>query len=145
MASIFTQIMDGKLPGRFIYRDEQCAVFLTIAPISSGHALVVPRQEVARFSEASPELWSHLTRVAQVVGQAQEAAFSAPRAAILVAGFEVPHLHIHVLPAFSEHSLSFDNARTDVSSEDLDSARKTLAKAMVAAAQAAGLPGEVEV
>jgi diadenosine tetraphosphate (Ap4A) HIT family hydrolase len=104
MATLFTRIIDGEIPGRFVWADDVCVAFTTIAPISDGHALVVPRDEVDQLTAASDELLAHLIAVAKTIGLAQQAAWDAPRAALLVAGFEVPHLHLHVLPAWGERS-----------------------------------------
>ena len=68
--------------------------------------------------------------VARTIGQAQQHAWSAPRAALLVAGFEVAHLHLHVLPAWDEASLSFRNARTDVPAAELDAAAERVRAAL---------------
>ena len=73
MASLFTRIIEGEIPGRFIWRDEQCVAFLTIGPIRPGHALVVPIEEVDHWLDLSPDLAVHLFAVAQVIGQAQMA------------------------------------------------------------------------
>ena len=82
MATLFTRIIDGEIPGRFVWSDEVCVAFATIAPISDGHVLVVPRAEVDRFTAAPDDLLAHLMSVAKVIGSAQEAAFGAPRAAL---------------------------------------------------------------
>jgi histidine triad (HIT) family protein len=130
MATLFTRIIDGEIPGRFVWSDDVCVAFATIAPISEGHVLVVPRAEVDRFTVAPDDLLAHLMRVAKVIGAAQEAAFGAPRAALLVAGFEVPHLHLHVLPAWGEAHLSFAEARPDTPGEALDRAMESLRAAL---------------
>lgn len=120
MATLFTRIIDGDLPGRFVWSDEQCVAFLTIAPISRGHTLVVPRVEVDHWLDADPALLAHLTGVARTVGTGIARAFEPRRVALLVAGFEVPHLHVHVLGAASEHDLKFENADPGVAPERLD-------------------------
>jgi diadenosine tetraphosphate (Ap4A) HIT family hydrolase len=130
MATLFTRIVDGEIPGRFVWSDEVCVAFATIAPISPGHVLVVPRAEVDRFTAAPDELLAHLMTVAKIVGTAQEKAFGAPRAALLVAGFEVPHLHLHVLPAWGEAHLSFADAKPDTPGDELDAAMETLRDAL---------------
>ena len=81
--------------------------------------LVVPRAEIVQLTEAPDDVLAHLVLVAKTIGQAQQQAWSAPRAALLVAGFEVDHLHLHVLPAWGEAELSFRNARTDVPAAEL--------------------------
>lgn len=98
MASIFTKIIDGQIPGNFVWADDQCVAFADINPHTDGHVLVVPRQEVSSYLEASDELLAHLTVVAKRIGQAQVKAFDAPRSGLAIVGFDVDHLHLHVLP-----------------------------------------------
>jgi diadenosine tetraphosphate (Ap4A) HIT family hydrolase len=140
MSTVFTEIIAGRIPGRFVWADEVAVVFSTIAPITDGHVLVVPRAEVPELTQASDELLAHLMVVAKTIGVAQQAAWGAPRAALLVAGFEVAHLHLHVLPAWDESSLSFANARTDVPAEQLDAAAERLRDALRAGAHGAHVP-----
>lgn len=109
MATLFTKIIDGEIPGKFVWQDEQCVAFLVIDPITDGHTIVVPRQEVNEWLDADADLLRHLTDVAQQIGLAQRAAFDAPRVSLLTAGFEVPHLHLHVFPITGEADISFAN------------------------------------
>ncbi|WP_123304395.1 HIT family protein [Bogoriella caseilytica] len=143
MSTIFTSIIEGQIPGRFVWADEHCVVFATIAPISDGHMLVVPREEVERFTDADDALVAHLMMVAKRIGSALEESFDAPRAAILVAGFEVPHLHIHVLPAWGESSLSFEHADPDVPPGRLDAATEKLREALRRAGHGSQVPREM--
>ena len=138
--SVFTSIIAGEIPGRFVWADEVCVVLATIAPITDGHMLVVPRQEITQYTEADDALLAHLAVVAKRIGQAQQAAYGAPRAAVLVAGFEVDHLHLHVLPAWDERSLRFDNARHDLPAAELDAATETVRAALQAAGWGAHVP-----
>lgn len=140
MTTVFTQIIDGAIPGRFVWADDVCVVFSTIAPITDGHVLVVPRAEVPQLTEAPDDLVAHLGVVAKAVGAAQQAAWGAPRAALLVAGFEVAHLHLHVLPAWDESSLTFANARSDVPGDELDAAAERLRSALRDAGHGAHVP-----
>lgn len=138
--SVFTRIIAGDIPGRFVWADDLCVVLATIAPITDGHMLVVPREEVTQYTEADDALLAHLAVVAKRVGQAQQAAYGAPRAAVLVAGFEVDHLHLHVLPAWDERSLRFDAARHDLPAPELDAATETVRAALRDAGWAAQVP-----
>ncbi|MCW4467031.1 HIT family protein [Glutamicibacter sp. MNS18] len=118
MSTLFTKIIDGQIPGRFVWADDLCVAFLTIGPITNGHTLVVPREEIDEFTDAPDELVAHLMQVAGKIGRAQKRAFGSARAGLMVAGFEVPHLHVHVWPT---NSLSdFDLARAE---ENPDPAR----------------------
>lgn len=140
MATLFTSIIAGDIPGRFIWADDRAVAFTTIAPISAGHTLVVPRDEVSEFTDASDDLLAHLIAVAKRIGQAQKVAFAAPRAALIVAGFEVPHLHVHVLPAWGESELSFEHADSNVSGACLDEAALKLRAALADAGHGAQVP-----
>ena len=111
MPSIFTRIIDGELPGHFVWHDDECVAFLSIAPLREGHALVVPRVEVDHWLDLPPELAAHLMTVAQRIGQAQQAAFNPVRVGLIIAGMEVPHTHLHVIPIDRESDLNFANAR----------------------------------
>jgi diadenosine tetraphosphate (Ap4A) HIT family hydrolase len=144
MTTLFTRIIDGDIPGRFVWADDRAVAFGTIAPITDGHVLVVPRAEVASFTEADDDLLAHLAAVAKRIGRAQQTAWDAPRAALLVAGFEVPHLHVHVLPAWGEGELSFANARHDVPAEQLDAAAERLRDALRAAGEGAHVPARLD-
>ena len=109
MATVFTKIINGEIPGRFVYRDEKVVAFLTIEPAAYGHTLVVPIEEVDRWTDMDPATWARCNEVAQLVGKAIVDTFDAPRAGYLIAGFEVPHAHIHVFPASDMSGFSLQN------------------------------------
>ncbi len=130
MATIFTRIIDGELPGRFVWRDEQCVAFLTIAPLTPGHTLVVPRLEVDHWLDLEADLVAHLMSVTQKIGKAQMAAFRPERVGVIIAGLEVPHVHVHAVPFQSEAQLNFANADGSVDGTVLDDAAKRLRGAL---------------
>ena len=140
MATLFTRIIEGELPGRFVWSDDRCVAFLTIAPISPGHTLVVPRDEIDHWIDADDDLLAHLTAVSRTIGRAVDRAFEPNRVAVIVAGFEVPHLHIHVLGAESEHQLRFENADPTVGSDVLDDHLRRLRAALVELGHADRVP-----
>ncbi len=98
MATIFTRIINGEIPGAFVYQDDQCAAFLDVEPLTDGHVLVVPREEYDHWIDMPVDLTNHLFDVAQQIGKAQKQAFDAERIGLMVQGYEVPHVHIHVWP-----------------------------------------------
>jgi len=120
MSTVFTRIINGELPGTFVWRDERCVAFMSINPMAPGHVLVVPIEEVDHWIDAPPELAAHLFSVAHVIGRAQQAAFECERVGMIIAGYEVPHTHVHVLPTTSMGQLSFANAAASVDRDDLD-------------------------
>ncbi len=112
MTTLFSRIIAGELPGEFVLEDDRCVAFLSINPLSPGHSLVVPREELDDWLACPDDLRDHLFAVAQRVGRAIRAAYGAPRVGLVVAGFEVPHLHVHVFGAYGLHSFDFAQART---------------------------------
>ncbi len=133
MASLFTRIIAGEIPGRFVWRDPRCVVFTTIAPIRAGHALVVPVDEVDHWVDLEPDLAAHLMVVAQAVARAQVAAFSPGRIGLMIAGLEVPHTHLHVIPIDTEADLDFARADHGASAASLDAAADAIRNALRAA------------
>ncbi len=130
MPTLFTRIIDGELPGRFVWKDPEVVAFLTIAPFTRGHTLVVPRVEVDHWLDLEPALAERCMAVAQVIGQAQMRAFSPRRVGLIIAGLEVPHTHLHVVPIDSEAELSFAKADPSTPPEALDDAAERLRAAI---------------
>ncbi len=116
MTTIFTKILQGELPGRFVARTPTVAAFLSIAPLTAGHTLVVPVDEVDDWTQLSPERAGELMGMAHLIGGAVKQAFASPRAALIIAGFEVPHTHLHVFPVWEMADLDF--ARAEPASDD---------------------------
>ncbi|HET6834877.1 MAG TPA: HIT family protein [Acidimicrobiales bacterium] len=130
MATVFTKIIEGEIPGRFVWRDDWTAVFLTIAPITPGHSLVVPIEEVDHWIDLDPDLAAHLIRVAREVGRAQMQVFEPRRVGMIIAGLEVPHCHLHLVPINVEAELSFSRADHDPDPATLDDAAERLRDAL---------------
>jgi histidine triad (HIT) family protein len=107
MPSIFSRIIAGDLPGRFVWKDDRVVAFLSIAPMMPGHTLVVPRDEVDHWIDLDPVLAGHLFTVAQQIGKAQQLEWNPARVGVLIVGEEVPHTHLHVVPINSPNELSF--------------------------------------
>ncbi len=130
MSTLFTKIIDGELPGRFVWSDDVAVGFLSINPLGPGHTLVVPRAEVDHWVDADAGLLAHLTEVAHAVGAAVQTVWQPPRVGLLVAGFEVPHLHMHVFPAWDMAAFDFANAAAGVDAAEQDAHRDTLRAAL---------------
>jgi diadenosine tetraphosphate (Ap4A) HIT family hydrolase len=130
MATVFTKIINGELPGRFVYQDDDVVAFLTIAPITQGHTLVVPRAEIDNWQDLEPAVFGRVMEVAQLIGKAVVRAFPADRAGVIIAGLEVPHLHVHVFPTSDLADFGFANADQNPSQESLDEAQQKIKAAL---------------
>jgi histidine triad (HIT) family protein len=126
MASIFTRIIQGELPGRFVWRDEHCVAFLTINPIRAGHTLVVPRKEVDHWLELDPKLTEHLFGVAQMLGRAIQAGFGSKKVGLSIVGLEVLHVHLHLMPIDSIADMDFARQEKNPDPQKLDAAAETI-------------------
>ncbi len=130
MASIFTRIIGGELPGRFVWKDEHAVAFLTINPLRPGHTLVVPRLEVDHWLDLEPALAQHLMRVAQHVGQAIQRGFRPTKVGLIIAGLEVPHVHLHLVPVEDLRDFDFSRADKNPNPAVMDKAAQTLRGAL---------------
>jgi diadenosine tetraphosphate (Ap4A) HIT family hydrolase len=134
MASVFTMIMNRELPGRFVYEDDLgddgVVAFLTIEPMTQGHTLVVPRAEVDNWQNVDPALFGRVMDVSQRIGRAVCQAFGAQRAGMIIAGLEVPHLHVHVFPAYNLTDFGFAHVDRNPSAESLDEAQAKITAAL---------------
>jgi diadenosine tetraphosphate (Ap4A) HIT family hydrolase len=130
MTTIFTRIINGDIPGTFVYRDDKCVVFLSINPLADGHVLVVPIEEVDHWVDLSPSLSAHLFDVSHRISQALAKAFPCERVGLIIAGYEVNHCHIHLIPTQSMSQLNFANAAASVNREDLENHAARITKAL---------------
>ncbi len=140
MASIFSRIIAGEIPGRIVWDDDVCVVMVDIRPLHTGHCLVIPRAEVDHWVDLDEATATHLMVVARHVGRAQQAAFPCERIGMLVAGYEVPHTHVHVMPTDSMADFDFRNADPSARADVLDEVAERLRAALRAQghAQVAG-------
>ena len=130
MATIFTQIINGDIPGRMIWTDDRVAAFLTIAPLTAGHTLVVPRDEIDDWTQLPPDLLGHVMTVSHRIGAALKKAYDSPRVGLVIAGFEVPHAHVHVFPAWEMADFDFARVDPDVPGSRLDEDQKRILAAL---------------
>lgn len=136
MPTIFTRIINGEIPGTFVWRDDVCVAFLSINPLADGHVLVVPRAEVDHWIDLPAEVNEHLMRVSHAIGKVQQAAFPCDRIGVIIAGYEVPHVHVHVIPTVHMGQLNFANAAASVSRDALDTAATRIRDGLRAAGHA---------
>lgn len=122
MATVFTRIINGEIPGTFVHRDDRCVAFLSVNPLAPGHTLVVPIAEIDHWIDLPAELSAHLFAVAQQIGSAQQSALHCERVGLIIAGYEVPHAHIHVIPTTHISQFDFANAASSVDRVEMEAA-----------------------
>jgi diadenosine tetraphosphate (Ap4A) HIT family hydrolase len=136
MATIFGRIIEGEIPGRFVWKDDHCVGLVDINPLHVGHTLVIPRVEVDHWLDLHPALSTHCFTVARRIGEAQMRVFRPARIGLIIAGFEVPHAHLHVIPVDSMADLEFANADRNPDPAALDDTCARLAAELRAAGHA---------
>lgn len=129
MASIFTKIIQGELPCYKIHEDELTISILTMDQINLGHSLVIPKIEVNHWFDVPAETYSRIGINSQRLGKAIQVATSCPRVLTAAIGFEVPHYHLHLIPAWSAADMSFAKARR-FSEEELTAIQQKIIEAL---------------
>ena len=132
MTTIFTRIIRGEIPGTFVYKDEACVAFMSINPLADGHVLVVPKDEVDHWVDLSPYLSSHLFEVSHKISRALQNAFPCERVGLIIAGYEVNHCHIHLVPTTNMSQLNFANAAASVERATLEENASKIKTALAA-------------
>ena len=126
--SIFSKIINGEIPGYKIKEDELFLAFLDAFPLRHGHVLVVPKKEVDKLFDLSPEHLSQMLVFAQPIAKAIEKAFPCNRCGITVIGLEVPHAHMHLIPINSANDLNFTQPKVKVTPAQLKEAQEKIMK-----------------
>lgn len=135
---IFCKILADQIPSSRIYQDDRCTAFLDIRPVNSGHLLVIPNEHASFLSGLDPDTGAQMFRVAQRMGQALRGGTVKCDGVNLllsdgeVAGQEVFHVHLHVIPRYSGDSFRFNFGRSAIppSKADLDEIAERLRAAL---------------
>lgn len=135
MPSIFTRIIHKELPARFVWEDEQCVAFLSANPLRPGHTLVVPRQEVDYWIDLEPKLADHLFKTAQLLARALQHGFKPVKVGLMIAGLEVRHVHIHLVPISTLTDLNFEKQDRNPNPVDMDGAAERIRSSIQAMQQ----------
>jgi histidine triad (HIT) family protein len=119
MPTIFTRIINGEIPCHKVAEDDRCLAFLDIRPVVFGHVLVVPKQEIDYIFDVPDELLQHMMLFSKQVAHVLKQEVECIRIGVMVAGLEVPHAHIHLIPMNSIGELSFTNPRPTFDNDKL--------------------------
>jgi histidine triad (HIT) family protein len=133
LATVFTHIIEGEVPARFVWRDEACVAFLNITPLAPGHTLVVPRVETGHWIDLDPGLAAQLMSVSQAIGRAVQEGFGPEKVGLAIAGLEIPHAHLHVWPIHGPTSFPIEPDEGDPPEPDwegLDEAAGAIRRAL---------------
>jgi histidine triad (HIT) family protein len=131
MTTIFTKIIEGEIPATFVWRDDRCVAFMSINPLRDGHVLVVPTAEIDHWLDCPSDVRDHLMEVSQAIGRAIQKVHNPAKVGLMIAGLEVPHLHIHVVPIDGVRDLDFANAAASVERDYLEEQAEAIRNALM--------------
>ena len=124
MASLFTRIINGEIPCHKICEDSRYLAFLDIRPINPGHTLVIPKREIDYLFDIDDDLLGDMVVFAKKIAHAIKKEVTCQRIGVMVAGLEVPHAHIHLIPIQKIADLNFANAKSAKSEDLMEMAEK---------------------
>lgn len=130
MASIFTRIRNGELPGHFVWKDDGAFAMMTIAPVRPGHALVIPTAEVDDWVDLDDATRAHLFKTASRIAEGIRLAFPCRKVGVSIIGLEVPHVHIHLIPINDIADMDFAQQNRNTPAEELARAAERIRKAL---------------
>lgn len=119
MATLFTKLVEGKLPAHVIDENEQFFSFLDIRPMAKGHTLVIPKREEDYFFDLSEDELSGILPFARRIAKAIEKVVECKRVGLSVVGLEVPHAHLHLIPINAISDMRFDKDPIQMSDDEL--------------------------
>lgn len=118
--TIFSKIIAGEIPSYTIGQDDENFAFLDINPLVEGHTLVVPKIEVDKFFDLTPQRLSSLMLFAQRVARNIEAKIECKRVAVVILGLDVAHAHIHLIPLNRASDIDFAREKLKLSPDQFD-------------------------
>ncbi len=118
MPSIFTKIVNGEIPCYKIAEDEKFLAFLDINPLTKGHALVIPKEEIDYIFDLNDKLYNELFLFAKNVSKAIEKSVKCIRIGLVVYGLDVPHAHIHLIPLLGNNDIDFNKSRVKLTEDE---------------------------
>ncbi len=126
MATIFTKIIQGEIPAYKILEDNRFIAFLDAFPIIKGHTLIVPKEETDYLFDLDDKTIGDMHIFAKKVAKALKKSVDCVRIGTLVAGLEVPHAHLHLIPMNSMADLDFKNPKLEFSKEEFEEIQKNI-------------------
>jgi len=128
MSSIFSKIVSGDIPSYKVAEDAGYLAFLDISPLTKGHVLVIPKQEVDYIFDLDDHTYAGLMLFAKKVAVSIRKVIPCERIGITVMGLEVPHAHVHLVPMNSMGDMNFASAKLSFSKEEMEDTAQAIAR-----------------
>lgn len=120
---IFCKIVKGEIPSYKVYEDESVFAFLDLHPINPGHVLVIPKKHEPVFYDLDNETYHALMQTVKKLAETVHIKIQPKKVGLIVAGWDVPHTHVHVVPMQDYHDITskslLDGNRANPTAEEL--------------------------
>lgn len=126
MPSVFTRILQGEIPGKFVAQDQDFFAILDINPLKRGHVLVIPKLEIDYIFDLDPSYLGRYMQFAQRVARAIQKVVPCQRIGVAVIGLEVPHAHIHLVPMDHMGDINFTKTKLNLDDAEMESIRTSI-------------------
>ena len=126
MPSVFTRILHGEIPGKFVAQDQDFFAILDINPLKRGHVLVIPKHEIDYIFDLEPTYLGKYMQFTQRVARAIKKVVPCQRIGVAVIGLEVPHAHIHLVPLDHMGDINFTKAKLSLDEAEMESIRASI-------------------
>ncbi len=127
MASIFAKIVNGEIPSYTVAESEHFYAFLDVNPLSKGHTLVVPKEEIDYFFDLSNQKLGDMQVFAARIARSIKKVTGCSRVGQAVIGFEVPHAHLHLIPMNNMADIDFSKPKLKVSTDEMKAIAEAIA------------------
>ncbi len=124
--SIFSKIISGEIPSYKIAENDLFYAFLDIAPLVTGHTLVIPKTETDKFFDLEEKYLAELLLFAQPIAKAIEKSFDCKRCGLSVIGLEVPHAHLHLVPLNTADDLNFTRPKLKTTPDEMKATQQKI-------------------
>jgi histidine triad (HIT) family protein len=109
--SVFTKMLEGDIPAEIIYQDDSCFVVPTIAPHTEGHIMVITTEQIENWEDLSAQTYQDVMQIVKKIGKLTKSIYSCPKVGVSIVGFEVPHVHVHIIPIYEISDMDHTSAK----------------------------------
>ena len=130
---IFCKIVKGEIPSSKVYENDKFLAFLDIMPLNKGHTLVIPKKHYETVLDIPEEGLKEMSIIIQKITKALSLAIAPDGYNVFcnnkkAAGQEVPHLHFHIAPRFTNDGHTFKWSQGRYREGEMDIIREKIAK-----------------
>ncbi|HEY5221179.1 MAG TPA: HIT family protein [Candidatus Paceibacterota bacterium] len=108
---IFCKIIEKEIPAGVVWEGDRFMAFLDIRPVNPGHLLIIPKEHIENIFDMPGGLYEEIFNKAKALSTPLRTAMSSVRVGMVIEGFGVPHVHVHLVPINGPHELDSSRAK----------------------------------